>query len=124
MQRLGLGMALLLAATVRCSSEEDSSGESLTGNTVDFKSLLIGPEPQTISLGTTKRGATVVFPAGVTRSQTPITVNLNDGVKKRGATVGGPVVEIVTAALAFETPGKMRQPLPAPPVGKLSLIHI
>ncbi len=111
-------MGLLLAATVRCSSEGDSDGQSLVGKTVDSQSLLVGLEPQTISLGLGKRGATVSFPAGVTRSQIPITVNLNDGVKKRGATVGGPVVEIVTAAVAFEAPAKMRQPLPPPPVGK------
>jgi hypothetical protein len=116
--RVGLGMAFVLAATVHCSTEDDSGGGSLTGKTIESRSLTVGVEPQTVNLGLGKRGATVSFPAGVTRGMTPITVNLNDGVRKRGATVGGPVVEIVTAAVAFEMPAKMRQPLPPPPVGK------
>jgi len=116
--RVGLGMACLLVATVRCSTEDDSGG-SITGKTIESRPLTVGAEPQTVSLGVGKKGATVSFPAGVTRSMTPITVNLNDGVKKRGATVGGPVVEIQTAALvSFDAPAKMRQPLPPPPVGK------
>lgn len=110
-----LALALLVAASSGCSSGDDGT---LEGTTVDSKTITIGLTAQEVNLGTPTRGATVVFPAGVTRAMTSVQVNLNDRVRKRQAVPAGGVVEIATMAIAFDTPARMRQPLPTPPAGR------
>lgn len=99
-----------------CNSDDEKG--TVTGTTIESKAVTVGALDQEVVLGTPERGATLLFPTGVTRGMTMLQVNLNQNVRKRGATVGGPVVEIATMAVVFERPARMRQLLPAPPVGR------
>ncbi len=106
----------IVALLFACSPDKV---ESPVGAVAEYKKLVLGTEPQEVTLGSGAQRVTLTFPENAVARRTEITVRLETGVAKRGAIPSGDAtIHIATRDLTFNEPALMRQRVIPPQAGE------